>query len=62
VLIGEPVKDGGVILTYKDGLLSGVSHKNQRRQRLLRARPGDPEAVPYKTTEAGKEVVKKTRW
>jgi hypothetical protein len=60
VLIGEPVEGGGVILTYKDGLLSGVSHKVNADNAFFVLDPADPEAVPYKTTADGKEVVKKS--
>src|SRR5262245_26768969 len=60
VLLGEPVKDGGILLTYTEGQLTGVSFKINADNEFFVLDPTDPEAVPYKVEKGAKVVTKKS--
>jgi hypothetical protein len=60
ILIGEPVKDGGILLTYKDGELAGTSYKTNADNDFFVLDPANPLEVPYKVEHGEKVVVKKS--
>ena len=60
VLLGEPVQGGGILLTYQEGQLAGVTFKAGSDNEFFVLDPADPEAVPYRVEGKEKAVTKKS--
>jgi hypothetical protein len=60
VFIGEAVPGGGVLIEFKGGQLSGVTHKSNADNDFFVLDPSDPSKVPYKMENGEPVALKKT--